>query len=77
MRKITEIFITVKEISGSEMSELCVKAGDGFNDSFVTTGFESVKECHEYAKLLATSLKLPDECIDADVFDNPTLTRIK
>lgn len=77
MRKISEIFITVREKPNSEHHELCVIAGDGFNDTYVTLGFEDVKECTEYAELLAKSLGLPKECIDKDVLDTPHLTLVQ
>lgn len=73
MRKISEIFITVCEVPNSELNELCVIAGDGFNNLFVTKGFVDVKECIEYAELIANSLGLPADCIDRDVSDPPHL----
>ena len=65
--------ITVCEIPNSEMNELCVIAGDGFNDSFVTKGFVDVKECIEYAEMIAKSLGLSVDCIERDVSDPPHL----
>lgn len=77
MIKITEILITVQDIPNSELHELCVIAGDGFDVAYVTKGFDSVRECHEYAGILAKSLNLDDDSINAEVFDPPTLKLVQ
>lgn len=77
MRKITEIFVTVCEIPNSEMNELCARAGDGFDDFYVTKGFDDVKECYEYAELLAKAIGLSADCVYGDVNDLPKLILVK
>jgi hypothetical protein len=76
MRKVTSIFITVLDdtVDPWKLGLIC---GDGHEDYFITTGFDTVSECWDYAKCLAKGFGLTDADIDACVWETTHLTRIK
>lgn len=78
LREITGLFVTIDESSGSDSHvDLVVVACNDYADLFVTKGFESVAECYEYARMIAKALNLPDDAVDGDTSEVPTLRRIK
>jgi WD40 repeat protein len=68
MRKLTAIFITAIEHTEG-INKLALICGDSTEDYFITTGFDTVAECWDYAKCLAKGFDLDEDCISSDVFD--------
>jgi hypothetical protein len=76
VRKVTSVFITVLDDSVDPW-KLGLICGDDQEDYFITTGFDTVSECWDYARCLAKGFGLSEENIDAGVQESPRLTRIK
>jgi hypothetical protein len=68
VRKITSIFITVLDdtVDPWKLGLIC---GDDQEDYFITTGFDTVGECWDYAWCLAKVFGLTDKDIHANVTD--------
>lgn len=60
------IYITLRD---GQLSVIAMDVND--NDLFTTTGFNSVEECWEYARMLAKGAGVPEYEINNDVFDEP------
>jgi hypothetical protein len=68
MRNITSMFITVSEIEEGR-GKLILICSDGAEDYFITTGFDTLDECWNYARRLAKGFDLDEEMIDSDVYE--------